>query len=57
MSRNEERQQETLRHYEPPQLKQWGSVSDITQVGLTNPGGDLRQGSVDPGGHEDNPGL
>jgi hypothetical protein len=37
--------------YTAPQLKDWGSVVDLTQVGLTNPGSDVRQGSVSPPGH------
>lgn len=43
--------------YEAPLLKEWGAVSDLTQVGKTNPGGDMHGGSVNPPGHENNPGL
>lgn len=32
--------------YSAPQLESWGNVSDLTQTGLTNPGGDMKQGSV-----------
>lgn len=38
--------------YEAPQLKQWGKVADLTQVGLTHPGTDVMNGSVNPPGHE-----
>lgn len=34
------------RPYETPQLMRWGKVSDITQNGCTNPGGDAKGGSV-----------
>lgn len=37
--------------YETPQLKRWGKVADLTQVGLTNPGTDVMNGSVNPPGH------
>ena len=52
MSDDKQGQQETLRPYEPPHLKQWGSVSDITKQGQTNPGGDANFGSVHPTGQE-----
>lgn len=35
--------------YAPPQVTVWGAVADITEVGMTNPGGDSRGGSVIPG--------
>lgn len=38
--------------YQTPALKDWGKVSDLTQVGKTNPGGDMHNGSVSPPGHD-----
>ncbi|MGM1051965.1 MAG: lasso RiPP family leader peptide-containing protein [Pseudomonadota bacterium] len=35
--------------YEAPHVTSWGSVADLTRVGLTMPGGDARGGSVIPG--------
>jgi hypothetical protein len=35
-----------MKSYETPKLVTLGSVADLTQTGLTNPGGDLKQGSV-----------
>ncbi|MGI8876336.1 MAG: lasso RiPP family leader peptide-containing protein [Egibacteraceae bacterium] len=32
--------------YEAPALRSWGTVTDLTQTGLTRPGNDLKQGSV-----------
>ncbi|HEX7001073.1 MAG TPA: lasso RiPP family leader peptide-containing protein [Trueperaceae bacterium] len=43
--------------YEAPQLKRWGDVATLTKVGQTHPGTDIRQGSVNPPGHDNNPGL
>lgn len=37
--------------YARPILQQWGNVSDITGVGLTRPGTDVKLGSVNPPGH------
>lgn len=37
--------------YQTPELKKWGTVEDLTAVGLTNPGDDARDGSVQPEGH------
>ncbi len=31
--------------YSSPQLKRWGTVTDLTKVGLTNPGEDLIPGN------------
>ena len=31
--------------YASPRLKQWGTVSTLTQTGLTNPGTDGKAGS------------
>lgn len=31
--------------YTAPRLKTWGKVSQLTQTGLTNPGGDAKSGS------------
>jgi hypothetical protein len=32
--------------YQKPDLKTWGTIADLTQVGCTNPGGDAKCGSV-----------
>jgi hypothetical protein len=32
--------------YEKPTLKTWGTIADLTKVGLTNPGADIKSGSV-----------
>jgi len=34
------------RTYETPKLVDLGAVTDVTQTGRTNPGGDAKQGSV-----------
>ncbi len=44
---------EVKKAYEAPQISVWGAVADITEVGVSNPGGDARGGSVIPG----NPGA
>jgi hypothetical protein len=31
--------------YASPRLKQWGTISTLTQTGLTNPGADGKEGS------------
>lgn len=31
--------------YETPSLREWGSVTELTQTGLTNPGTDGKAGS------------
>lgn len=36
--------------YTAPQLSEFGSISELTLVGATNPGGDTFGGSVTPGG-------
>jgi hypothetical protein len=36
--------------YTKPALKAWGRVADLTQTGLTHPGGDGKMGSVDSKG-------
>ena len=36
----------TKKLYRSPQLKEWGTVSDLTGTGNTHPGGDLKGGSV-----------
>ena len=41
--------------YKTPELEDFGTVTDLTQVGQTNPGGDTRQGSVLPPGHDRSP--
>ena len=42
----------TRKIYRSPQLKEWGTVSDLTGVGKSHPGGDMRFGSVFPPGHK-----
>jgi hypothetical protein len=32
--------------YQKPELKTWGTIADLTQLGFTNPGGDTKGGSV-----------
>jgi hypothetical protein len=34
------------REYHAPELRQWGSVADITQVGQTRPGDDVLPGDA-----------
>ena len=43
--------QHEKRPYEAPALKALGKIADLTQVGTTQPGEDVRQGSVYPPGH------
>lgn len=31
--------------YSTPSLREWGSVTELTQTGQTNPGGDGKDGS------------
>lgn len=38
------------RTYRAPELKEWGTVTEITAVGNTNSGGDTFGGSVFPPG-------
>jgi hypothetical protein len=40
-----------LERYDEPQIEEWGSVTDLTQTGLTNPGGDGKTGSADNPGN------
>ncbi len=37
--------EETLEGYSEPKLEEWGTVTDLTQTGLTQPGADAKQGS------------
>ena len=32
--------------YRKPELKTWGTIADLTQLGFTHPGGDTKGGSV-----------
>lgn len=41
---------EQREQYEEPKVEEWGSVTDLTQTGGTNPGGDGKSGSVDSQG-------
>lgn len=43
MKQNETKEQ---RAYQTPKIQDWGTVADLTEVGQTNPGGDLKSGSV-----------
>lgn len=57
---NKTTQRETTRRpYRAPELRQWGTVADITLVGQTNPGGDLLPGQAEgrDGGSISPPGL
>lgn len=36
--------------YQPPKLKTWGTVRDLTAVGATHCGSDMFNGSIDAGG-------
>lgn len=45
-------EQSIRKPYTAPKCKAWGNVSDITRVGFTNPGDDVRGGSINPPGHE-----
>jgi len=38
--------QQAKQAYSAPTLKDWGSVTDMTLVGNTNPGGDSMCGSI-----------
>jgi hypothetical protein len=31
--------------YTTPEIQDWGTVTDVTETGLTNPGGDGKSGS------------
>ena len=39
-------QETKKRPYQKPDLKTWGTIADLTQVGMTNPGTDCKNGSV-----------
>ena len=43
-----EQQPQQKKVYVSPQLKQWGTLEDLTQVGFTHPGFDARLGSINP---------
>ncbi|NNF28111.1 MAG: lasso RiPP family leader peptide-containing protein [Gemmatimonadetes bacterium] len=32
--------------YEKPQIRDWGTVAELTATGKTNPGNDLKSGSA-----------
>lgn len=38
--------EETREQYTAPSLEEWGSIEELTQVGLTRPGQDTKEGSV-----------
>lgn len=40
-----------LKPYGAPKIDDWGTVADLTETGLTRPGGDLKAGSVLSKGH------
>ena len=37
---------EPKKAYEKPEVKELGSVAELTQTGQTNPGGDMKGGSA-----------
>ena len=43
---------ESKKVYVKPSIEDHGSVTDLTSVGQTNPGSDIRMGSVNPPGHD-----
>ena len=58
MNEKHEVKPDARREYRQPQLTKWGSVADITLVGLTRPGSDVfpgnaphSNGSRNPPGH------
>lgn len=44
--KNENQNQDVRETYSPPQLVEWGSVSDLTRTGRTQPGLDAKGGSA-----------
>jgi hypothetical protein len=38
-------QQDRREEYQEPELEEWGTVTDLTQTGLTRPGNDNKSGS------------
>lgn len=38
--------QDSKKVYTAPELEEFGKIADLTQTGLTNPGDDLKNGSV-----------
>jgi hypothetical protein len=40
-----EAKKQNKKPYTAPELKKWGTVADLTQTGLTNPGADAKRGS------------
>lgn len=53
MSRDEtSRVGEDARPYRAPELREWGTITELTAVGQTHPGGDSMGGSVFPQGLE-----
>ncbi|MCE8034668.1 lasso RiPP family leader peptide-containing protein [Halomonas sp. MCCC 1A11057] len=58
MDNTQERKSDVRREYRKPQLTRWGTVADLTLVGLTRPGSDVfpgnaphSNGSRNPPGH------
>lgn len=41
----EQQQEDRREEYREPELEEWGTVTDLTQTGLTRPGTDAKQGS------------
>ncbi len=37
---------EVKAEYDTPRIEEWGTVQELTQVGLTRPGSDPKRGSV-----------
>jgi hypothetical protein len=40
------------KEYTQPVVQAWGTVANVTAVGASRPGGDVRGGSVVPPGHD-----
>lgn len=34
------------KQYKKPQIREWGTVADLTATGLTHPGDDAKEGSA-----------
>ena len=50
--RNTNEVSESGEQYESPTLETWGTVEEITAVGNSNPGTDMKDGSINPPGHD-----
>ena len=52
----EEKPANIRKSYSAPQIKRWGTVADLTHIGLTNPGNDTWPGKAphEPGSNTSN---